>query len=314
MRDLSVTATRRLLVVCLLGLALAVPMAPAQAYSGAFFHVVSSGNRGADVRAAQYLLQSHGFSAAADGVFGSGTTTTVQAFQRSRGLRADGKVGADTWGRLVVTLRPGASGAAVRALQIELNEKRNAGLPVDGEFGSGTLNAVRSFQRHAGITSDGVVGATTWKNLVWHYGYPSFTNLCDKDPDGNTTANWGVPSSIAQIEAAAASFAVTGQGRVPLGDVSFEHGGDIVGHASHEVGLDVDLWPIRTDSAQCTAGRITWRSSTYDRAATRALVRAVRDRAPNHVALIYFNDPTLISEGLTTRYPNHDNHLHVRYR
>ena len=116
-------------------------------------------------------------------------------------------------------------------------------------------------------------------------------------------------STVAQVEAAAASFATTGQGRVPVGDISFEHGGDIAGHASHETGLDVDLWPIRTDSAQCTASRITWKSSTYDRAATRTLVRAIRDRAPNQVALIYFNDPTLISEGLTTQYPNHDNHL-----
>jgi murein endopeptidase len=100
---------------------------------------------------------------------------------------------------------------------------------------------------------------------------------------------------------------------VPLGDVSFEHGGDIPGHASHELGVDVDVWPIRTDSAQCTAGRITWQSSTYDRAATRALVQAVRATAPGQVALIFFNDPVLIGEGLTSSYPNHDNHLHIRY-
>ncbi|HEX2129916.1 MAG TPA: hypothetical protein VHH15_00025 [Actinophytocola sp.] len=73
------------------------------------------------------------------------------------------------------------------------------------------------------------------------------------------------------------------------------------------------MWPIRTDSAQCTAGRITWRSATYDRAATRAPVRAIRDASPGHVRLVFFNDPALIDEGLTTEWPNHDNHLHVRY-
>jgi hypothetical protein len=31
------------------------------------------------------------------------------------------------------------------------------------------------------------------------------------------------------------------------------------------------------------------------------------------VKLIFFNDPTLIAEGLTTHWDNHDNHLHVRY-
>ena len=141
MRRLLMTGTRRLLVALMLGLALVVPTARAQAYSGAFFHVVSSGNRGADVHAVQHLLQSHGFTTAADGAFGSGTASTVQAFQRSRGLTADGAVGAATWGRLVVTLRSGASGAAVRALQVELNEKRNAGL-VGGTIPVPVLSAV----------------------------------------------------------------------------------------------------------------------------------------------------------------------------
>lgn len=40
------------------------------------------------------------------------------------------------------------------------------------------------------------------------------------------------------------------------------------------------MWPIPTDNAQCTAGRITWQSATYDRAATRALVQAIRSAAP----------------------------------
>jgi hypothetical protein len=98
----------------------------------------------------------------------------------------------------------------------------------------------------------------------------------------------------------------TGQGQVPLGDAGFEHGGDIPGHGSHNVGMDIDIWPIRIDSAQCTAGRITWQSATYDRAATRQLAQAIRNAAPGHVKLIFFNDPTLISEGLTTQYPNHE--------
>jgi hypothetical protein len=201
----------------------------------------------------------------------------------------------------------------VRAVQVQLNKKRRLALAVDGVFGSGTAAAVRSFQTHAGITADGVVGATTWRNLIWHYAYPSLAGMCDQDPDGNGTANWGTGSTIGQLEAAVARYG-GGNGPVPLGDVSFEHGGDIPGHASHELGVDVDLWPARTDSAQCTAGRITWQSASYDRAATRALVQAIRATAAGHVALIYFNDPTLIGEGLTTSYPNHDNHLHVRYR
>jgi peptidoglycan hydrolase-like protein with peptidoglycan-binding domain len=286
---------------------------PANAYANAFFHTQSSGNRGVDVQAIQYLLTAAGYAASPDGVFGSGTNTAVRNFQSARGLAVDGIVGPATWGALAVTVRQGSSGNAVRALQVQLNAKRGAGLAVDGQFGPGTDSAVRSFQSHAGIGVDGVVGPTTWRNLIWHYDYPGFANMCDKDPDGNGTANWGTGAAIGQLERAAAVFAGTGQGRVPLGDVSFEHGGDIPGHASHEVGLDADVWPIRTDSAQCTAGRITWQSGAYDRAATRQLVQAIRGAAPGHIKLIFFNDPTLIAEGLTSSYPNHDNHLHIRY-
>jgi len=284
-----------------------------QAYSGAFFHTQSTGNRGIDVQAIQYLLQQHGHSVTADGIFGSGTQSAVKSFQSSKGLTADGIVGPQTWGALAVTLRQGSSGPAVKALQVQLNEKRGSGLAVDGQFGPATDSAVRSFQQHAGITVDGVVGTTTWRNLIWHYAYPSFADICDQNPDGNTGANWGTGGAVGQLEAAARSFAGTGQGRVPLGDISWEHGGDIYGHASHEVGLDVDVWPIRTDNAQCTAGRITWESGSYDRAATRQLVQAIRNTAPGHIKLIYFNDPVLIDEGLVTYYPNHDNHLHIRY-
>jgi peptidoglycan hydrolase-like protein with peptidoglycan-binding domain len=305
-----------LIMASLLAAILAAMLAmagPANAFASAFFPTQSSGNRGVDVQAIQHLLTAAGFSTTADGVFGSGTTTAVRSFQSARGLAVDGIVGPATWGALAVTLQQGASGAAVRALQVQLNAKRGAGLTVDGVFGPATYAAVRSFQSHAGIGVDGIVGPTTWRNLIWHYDYPSFANMCDKDPDGNGTANWGTGAAIGQLERAAAVFAGTGQGKVPLGDVSFEHGGDIPGHASHEVGLDADVWPIRTDSAQCTGSRITWQSAAYDRAATRQLVQAIRNAAPGHVKLIFFNDPTLISEGLTSSFPNHDNHLHIRY-
>ncbi|MGQ0837722.1 penicillin-insensitive murein endopeptidase [Actinokineospora sp.] len=288
---------------------------PAHAFAGAFFPTQSAGNRGTDVLAMQYLLQHHGRQVTADGIFGSGSAAAVRDFQQAKGLAADGVVGPGTWGALVVTISQGASGPAVRALQVELNAKRRTSSAVTGTFDSGTRSAVIAFQQHAGIGADGIVGPTTWRNLLWHYDYPDFAaGLCDQNPDGNGTAgNWGTAAAVGQVEAAARQYASTGNGRIPLGDIGFEHGGDIPGHGSHEVGLDVDLWPIRTDSAQCTASRITWQSSTYDRAATRALVQAIRSTAPGHVKLVFFNDPVLISEGLTTQYPNHDNHLHVRY-
>ncbi|HEX6684821.1 MAG TPA: penicillin-insensitive murein endopeptidase [Candidatus Limnocylindrales bacterium] len=287
---------------------------PAEAYANAFFHTQSSGSRGADVLAIQYLLQHHGFSTPKNSVFDSATDTAARGFQSARGLGVDGIVGPQTWGALVVQISQGSTAAnVVRALQVQLNAKRNAGLPVDGVFNAAVTTAVRGFQSHAGIGADGIPGPITWRNLVWHYDYPSLVNLCDKDPDGNGLANWATAGAIGQLEKAVADFATTAQGQVPLGDAGFEHGGDIPGHASHEVGLDVDLWPIRTDNAQCLSGRITWQSATYDRAATRQLVQMIRAAAPGHVKVIWFNDPVLIGEGLTAALDNHDNHLHIRY-
>ena len=288
---------------------------PAQAYTNAFFPTQSLNNRGADTLAIQYLLQANGQTNPTDGVFGASTVTAAKAFQTAKGLGTDGIVGPATWGALVPTIRSGDSGAAVKALQVELNAKRRLNLAVDGVFSTAVRDAVVAFQTHAGIGADGIVGPITWRNLAWHYDYPDFTaNLCDQDPDGNgTAANWAAAAAVAQLEAATRSFASTNQGQVGYGDAGFEHGGDIPGHASHENGMDIDIWPIRTDNAQCTAGRITWESSTYDRAATRQLVQAVRAAAPGHVKFIWFNDPTLINEGLTANWAGHDNHLHIRY-
>ncbi|SDN56241.1 penicillin-insensitive murein endopeptidase [Allokutzneria albata] len=296
--------------VLVLGLA-----APATAaYPGAFHPTQSVGNRGSDVTALQYLLRGRGHATAVDGVFSAGTATAVKAFQQAKSLPADGIVGTKTWGALVVQVREGDKGDAVSALQTQLNAKLRLSLKVTGTFDAATKQAVSNFQSHARLGADGVAGPVTWENLLWHYAYPDMgAGLCDKDPDNNGTANWGTGATTAQLEAAARTFAATGQGKIPLGDIGFEHGGAINGHASHRAGMDVDIWPVRTDSAQCTAGRITWESPTYDRAATRQLVKAIRGAAPGHVKVIWFNDPVLIREGLTKALVNHSNHLHVRY-
>ncbi|GAA3385320.1 hypothetical protein GCM10017750_63460 [Streptomyces racemochromogenes] len=311
-------ASRRaaaLLVPAAVLMALAGPAQESLAYGRAQYPAQSAGNRGTDVLALQRLLASQGQSAPADGVFGASTTAAVKRFQASHRLAADGIVGAATWAALAPTLKEGASGPAVSALQSELNAKAGAGLGVDGKFGAGTRAAVRRFQTAAGLGADGVVGPATWKNLLWHYERVTFSgnNLCDQNPDGNKTANWGTAAAVAQLEAAGRAFASAGRGRVPVGDLGLELGGNIPGHASHEQGLDADLWPVRDDGAQCTAARITWKSAAYDRAATRRLVQEIRRAAPGHVKTVFFNDPQLISEGLTTSWAGHDNHLHVRY-
>ncbi len=63
------------------------------------------------------------------------------------------------------TLRQGSTGTAVTTLQYALRAKGHS-IAVDGAFGSGTLNAVKAFQRSAGLTIDGVVGPLTWNKVL----------------------------------------------------------------------------------------------------------------------------------------------------
>lgn len=61
-------------------------------------------------------------------------------------------------------LRVGATGAAVRTLQAEL-DKHGAHLVVDGDFGPLTLAAVKAFQAAQKIAVDGIAGPVTWAHL-----------------------------------------------------------------------------------------------------------------------------------------------------
>lgn len=64
------------------------------------------------------------------------------------------------------TLRLNSVGADVVELQRRLNVYMAAGLKVDGQFGTKTEGAVKTFQRDKGLTADGVVGPKTWEALL----------------------------------------------------------------------------------------------------------------------------------------------------
>jgi peptidoglycan hydrolase-like protein with peptidoglycan-binding domain len=272
----------------------------------------SLGDRGVDVKALQGFLMQHGAPIIVDGVFGAATDTAARDFQATHGLTVNGQADEGTWAALIIRVETGSTGEAVRALQRQLNEKRSAGLPLDGVFGASTRSALVSFQRHEGLTPTGIAGPLTWRYLIAHFERPVFgSRVCDYQV-GNGLADWGTAAAIGGIEAAAGTVVGQGHGRVAIGDIGFEHGGPIPGHTSHKYGLDVDVRPMRIDKRQCSWG-LSYRSSAYDRAATRDLVRAIRAAAPGHIKLIWFNDPVLIREGLTTWRSGHDDHLHIRF-
>ncbi|HVF84971.1 MAG TPA: peptidoglycan-binding protein [Abditibacteriaceae bacterium] len=115
-------------------------------------------------RAFQYLLRARSYKIAADGVFGRQTESALKNFQSAHGLDAHGIVDSTVWKKIVIQVRRGSRGEAVRAMQVLLRSK---GYPVrvDGVFGAATDKIVRRYQRANGLIGDGVVGRDTWCEL-----------------------------------------------------------------------------------------------------------------------------------------------------
>lgn len=132
-----------------------------------------------------------------DGIFGSATESSVRRFQTIFSLTSDGVIGRTTWYRLVwlyvgmlelaeldgegqmflgsswqapSSLQLGSSGNKVQQLQYMLRVMAEyvdtiEMVAMDGLFGPKTAEAVTAFQRFAGLTPDGIVGAATWSAL-----------------------------------------------------------------------------------------------------------------------------------------------------
>ena len=141
------------------------------------------GAQGNQVAQAQTRLARLGFyTGAADGKFGYSTFLAVKAFQSKNALTVDGVIGEATVLKLyrtgainqagaadasVWSLRVsyGATGPAVSLVQEWLRGLGYYAGPVEARFGYSTFLAVKDFQQHNALTSDGVVGPLSWVRL-----------------------------------------------------------------------------------------------------------------------------------------------------
>ena len=141
--------------------------------------LLKKGSSGGGVKWVQQRLNAaENAGLAVDGVFGSSTDTAVRMFQKAHGLAVDGVVGLATVAALKIPapapvpnmpqfkeptrlLKLGSQGDSVKWVQSRLNTVENAGLAVDGTFGSATDAAARAFQKARGLAVDGVVGPAT---------------------------------------------------------------------------------------------------------------------------------------------------------
>jgi peptidoglycan hydrolase-like protein with peptidoglycan-binding domain len=131
--------------------------------------LVEKGDEVFPVRPLQQLLRARSHPVTVDGIFGPRTESAVKEFQQSTGLSADGKVGKQTWPKLIVQVKKGDTGDAVRGVQevIQFHDQSdNPPNHVDGIFGPKTDGWVRGFQGAVGTTVDGIVGPITWRAMV----------------------------------------------------------------------------------------------------------------------------------------------------
>ena len=140
-----------------------------------------------EVKAMQARLIELGYlTGSADGDFGASTRAALIAFQKNAGLTADGIAGATTIKALnsssapkasasataaptsstaatYTTLKQGSNGESVKKLQKRLIELGYLTGSADGDYGRATTDAVKAFQKQAGLTADGIAGASTQK-------------------------------------------------------------------------------------------------------------------------------------------------------
>jgi peptidoglycan hydrolase-like protein with peptidoglycan-binding domain len=94
--------------------------------------VIQNGYQGHPAKSLQFLLRARGHHLAVDGLFGPVTEAAVRAFQTSKGLPTTGIVNAQTWVALIVEVRRGSTGDAVRGVQEEFQFRNLSGDPNKG--------------------------------------------------------------------------------------------------------------------------------------------------------------------------------------
>jgi hypothetical protein len=130
------------------------------------FPTVDLGVEGAEVEAAQLLLNEHGVDVEVTGFFDNATRDAIRTFEsRFPDVPDDGILGALTWSELVQTAATGRTGDAVSAAQTLLVDN-GASIEIDGRFGPATRDAVVAFERANGLHIDGIVDEEVWRHLL----------------------------------------------------------------------------------------------------------------------------------------------------
>src|SRR5262245_56642431 len=96
---------------------------------------------------------------------------------------------------------------------------------------------------------------------------------------------------------------------IAVNDISLPRGGPTPMHETHQSGMCCDLRLPRKDGQ---SGGITVTDQAYDRAAMRAMLRALKKQ--KLASRILLNDQALVSQGLCVAASGHHNHAHFEIK
>ena len=172
-----------------------------------------------------------------------------------------------------------------RFASVEWNHATSVGLPYGGRLVDGTQLPVEG---------------ADW--VTWNPNTDSVPNLRHR-LYGNERTIRAIVSVIGGYRAAHPAAP-----RVVVGDISLEHGGTMDQHVSHQNGLDVDIYYPRLDrhlSAPIATSQVD-----------RVLAQDLLDRfvaAGARVVFVGYSTGLRGPSGVVVPYPNHENHMHVRF-
>jgi tetratricopeptide (TPR) repeat protein len=124
----------------------------------------------------------------------------------------------------------------------------------------------------------------------------------------DAAAVYGRPELIGFIQKVAAAWAERHPGHeLVIADLSLRGGGPFPSHGGdHQDGREVDIWPV-TNNGDTEPTNIY--APNYSRELTVELINLIKQTNPT--AVVYFDDPPLVSSNLVSATLDHNNHMHV---
>ena len=179
----------------------------------------------------------------------------------------------------------GSTGSEVRAIQTRLKEWGYYSGSVDGIYGTGTKNAVISFQKKNGLTPDGIAGKKTLAAI----GISSSSSSSSGSYGGYSSSDYNLLARVISAEARGESYT----GQVAVGAVILNR----VRHPSFPNSVSGVIYQPGAFTCM-TDGQF---NKTVADSAYKAAKDALNGWDPSGGAIYYYNPKTAVSKWIRSR-------------